>query len=175
VSAQNTNQSPTARLVVAVTMLALVAVLGLGACAKSNGSTVSAQDRKAMMETVAKWNVAQGAVDLPGLRGLIYDPQNELGLATATPPADTQKIKVAWKWAGDKIVMTAPDVPEITTMTIAPATSTPNAVLMEGGTAPPLSFIMKKVDGVWKIDVPETLKAAAASTQGESTLPSETP
>ena len=175
-SEQNSNQRPTARLAIAIAMLAFVALLALGACAKSSTPTVSAQDKKAMMETVAKWNVAQGAVDIPGLKALVYDPKDELGLATATPPADAEKVKVAWKWDGDKILMTAPDVPDITTMTIAPATSTPNAVLMEGGNGtPPLSFVMKKVDGVWKIDVPETLKLAAASAQGESAVPTEAP
>ncbi len=175
-SAQNTPQRPTARLVVAAVMLALVAVLALGACAKSTTSAASPEDKKAMMESVAKWNVAQGAVDLPALKALIYDPKNELGLATATPPADAQKVKVAWKWAGEKIVMTAPDSPEIATMTIAPPTSTVNAVLMDGADgSPPLAFVMTKVDGIWKIDVPATLKAAAASAPSEAAPPAATP
>jgi hypothetical protein len=173
-SATRSRTRPAARLIVAATMFATAAVMGVSACAKSTAST--SPDRKAMMESVAKWYVAEGAADLEGVRAGVYDPTNLLGLATATPPpADVQTTTVIWKWEGDKILLAAPNNPQETTVTIV-ASSTPDVVLIADELGQGGALIMKKVDGAWRIDVVETKKAAeAAAPPGEPTLPTETP
>jgi hypothetical protein len=158
--------------------LALAAVLALSACAKSTPKTpqLSEQDRKAMVESVAKWYVAQGAADINGIRAGVYDPANLLGLATATPPAGVERLTVVWKWTGDKIVLTIPSRPDEPTTTVAASPTTPTVVQIDDGTGFSGTLYMTKVDGVWKIDAGETVKAAdAAGAQGESTGPTEAP
>jgi hypothetical protein len=173
-------ERPTARLVLAAVMLALTAVVGLSACAKGavpTTSQVSAQDRKTMMESVAKWYVAQGAADLGGIRAAVYDPTNILGLATATPlPSEVETVTIVWKWVGNKIALTIPGMPEEPTMTVAASPTTPTVVEIDDGTGLNGALYMKKVDGVWKIDITETQKALdAAAAQEDTSAPPESP
>ena len=174
------NRRPTARLVVAAVMLSLVGVLGLAACAQSSNSAASTQqDHQAMMETVAKWYVAEGAANLDGIKAAVYDPTAILGLATATPPpADQPTTTVVWKWVGEKIVLTVPKSPEEPTVTVV-ASATPDVVLLSDATGAGGTLYMRKVNGVWKIDVLATQKAAeaadAADAQEGLSEPSEKP
>ena len=62
-----------------------------------------------MLESVAKWYVAQGALDIAGFKAGIYDPEDILGVATMTAaPEGAQKSEVKWEWAGETVVRHRP-------------------------------------------------------------------
>ena len=146
-------------LVLLVICASLVALLVTGCSGgKSAGST---PDQKAMLETVAKFYAAQGALDIPGMRASLYDPQDIAGLATATVPPSAQKAEVVAKTVGNTIVITIPS--QELTMTVSVAESPANAVKISNPSGQATTLIMKKDGSVWKIDVAETEKASAAA------------
>lgn len=149
-------------LLLLVVCLSLVALFVTGC--SGGGATSASADQKAMLESVAKFYKAQGALDLPGMRAALYDPQDVAKLATATVPADAQKAEVITKNVGDTIVITIPS--QELTMTASIAKTPANAVLLADPTGQSTTLIMKKDGNVWKIDVAETEKASAAAAGG---------
>lgn len=140
------------------------------------GSTVT-DDQKAMLEAVAKWHVAQGAVDLAGYKAGVYDPEDILGIATmTTPPPDAEKYDVKWAWSGDKIVLSIPS--ESTTITLSAPADKPGVVSLMDTFGQSATYVMKKDGAVWKIDIAKTQEAAKAqameATEPESST-AETP
>jgi len=158
-----------------VWMLALLACVLLlagvaGGCksASSGGEKTAAPDKKAMLEAVAKWYVAQGALDIAGFKAGIYDPENILGVATMTAaPAGAEKSEVKWVWQGETIVVTVPS--EQSTITLVASPQQANVVLLKDALGQGGTFVMKEDGGVWKIDVAETQKVSAA----ENAVPQE--
>ena len=98
----NTNKRPTWMLALLACAL-LLAGVAAGCKSASNTATPTAApaEKKAMLESVAKWYVAQGALDMKGFKDGVYDPQNILGVATMTAaPEGAQKSDVKWSWVG---------------------------------------------------------------------------
>jgi hypothetical protein len=127
-------------------------------------------ERKAMMETVAKYYVAQGAMDLDTVRTLVHDPDNIMELPTSTPtPAEGETTTVRWAWNGDMIVLNAES--DAATFTLSSTEASPNVVKLSDSTGENLGeLVVKKVDGVWRIDVAAVQKAAeeqANSPEGQ--------
>lgn len=136
---------------------ALLALLGAGC---SGGGSSSSSDPKAMREAIGKFYAAQGALDIEGMKAVIYDPTNTSGIATATVPPEAQKAEVNWKSVGETVLITVPS--RDLTLTVAAAKSPENAVTLSDPSGQSETIIMKKDGGVWKIDVVETQKATAA-------------
>ena len=160
-------------------MLALLAcalmLAGVAAGCKSATPGASPDDKKVMLESVAKWYVAQGALDIAGFKAGIYDPTDTLGVATMTAaPEGATKSEVKWAWNGDKIVVTVPSAPSTITLSASPNQA--NIVLLEDQTGQGGTFVMKKVDNAWKIDVVETQKVTDAENAAPpSGAPTSTP
>ena len=148
-------------LVLLAVCLALVAMFVAGC---SGGGAGGSADQKAQLEAVAKFYQAQGDLDIPAMRDSLYDPEDTAGLATATVPPDAQKAEVIAKNVGDTIVITIPS--QELTMTLSAAKSPANAVSIAAPNGQSTTLIMKKDGNVWKIDVVETEKAAAAAQGG---------
>ena len=122
-----------------------------------------------MLEAVAKWYVAQGALDMAGFKAGIYDPEDILGVATMTAaPEGAEKSEVKWEWAGETIVVTVPSEQSTITLTASPEQA--NVVLLKDAIGQDGTFVMKNDNGVWKIDVAETQKVSDA----QSAAPQET-
>lgn len=132
------------------------------------GCKPAAQDeKKAMIESVAKWYAAQGALDIVGFKAGIYDPTDILKVATMTAaPEGAKKSEVKWEWVGETIVVTVPS--EQSTVTLSASPEQANVVLLKDALGEAGTLIMKKVDGSWKIDIAETQKISAASAAGSS-------
>lgn len=143
---------------------ALLVLLAAGCSSSSSTGGASAGDQKAMLETVGKFYAAQGALDLPAVRETLYDPTDIAGLATATVPADATKTEITWKAEGDKVIIAVPS--QELTLTASMAATPPNAVLVSDPSGQGNVLVMKKEGSVWKIDVAETEKAAAAAQTG---------
>jgi hypothetical protein len=166
-----------------VWMLALLACVlllaGVAAGCKSASTTETSTgttDKKAMLEAVAKWYTAQGALDLAGFKAGIYDPEDILGVATMTAiPEGAEKAEVKWSWAGEKIVLSIPT--QETTITLAASPEQANVVLLVDANGQGGTYVMKKDGAVWKIDVAETQKVgeAAASAAASSTATTKAP
>lgn len=151
-------------------MLALFAcVLLLGGVVA--GCKPSAQaDKKNMLEAVAKWYSAQGGLDIVGFKAGIYDPTDILGVATMTaPPAGAVKSEVKWTWVGETIIVTVPS--EQSTVTLSASPDKANVVVLKDAIGQGGTFVMKKIDGTWKIDIAETQKASAASSAAPTSTP----
>jgi hypothetical protein len=149
-------------------LLICMAVLALLIAGCSGGASSGGSDSKAMVEAVGKFYAAQGALDLPGMRAALYDPTNVSGIATATVPADAKKTEVVWKAVGDTGIITIPS--QELTLTVSAAKTPANAVTVADPSGQSETLIMKKDGNVWKIDVAETQKAAAAK-QGSAPSP----
>jgi len=150
-------------LLAAVLMLAGI----VAGCASGSGASDPSTDKKAMLESVAKWYTAQGSLDMVAFKAGIYDPQDILGVATMTAaPPGASKAEVKWNWSGETILVTVPS--EQSTITLSVDAAKPTTVQLKDATGQGGVFIMKKVDNVWKIDVAETQKASAAQSQPDS-------
>jgi hypothetical protein len=153
-------------------MLALLAcallVLGvIAGCAPAKKADTLTPEKKAMVESVAKWYVAQGALDLAGFKAGIYDPNDVLGVASMTaPPKDAKKSEVKWAWVGDAVVLTIAS--DQTTVTLTPSSTATDVVSVSDTNGSAGKFIMINQNGVWKIDVNKTQEAAAAASQSAS-------
>ena len=146
-------------LAVAALACALVLAALLGGCSKGSGSTSSGSDNKAMVQAVANWYVAQGNLDMAGFKAGLYDPNNVLGVATATaPPAGAKKSPVTVVWVGDTAKIAMPS--QQSTLTVAASTTSPNTVNLMDSAGQSGTFVMRNVNGVWKIDVDATQAAA---------------
>lgn len=143
----------------------------------SSGGGPSAGDKKAMIEAVAKWYVAQGELDINGFKAGIYDPDDLLGVATmTTAPEGAEKSEVKWSWVGETAVVTIPS--QETTAILSASPTVPNGVLLKDETGQGSNtFIMKNDNGVWKIDVAETQKATQppATPEAEPTTDGAAP
>jgi hypothetical protein len=170
VNTTNTHKRPAWMLALLACVL-LLAGVAAGCKSASTSSTASQADKKPMIESVAKFFVAQGALDIPGIKAGIYDPENIWGVATMTAaPAGMQKATITWVWEGDKIVLTAPS--EAGTATLSASPTQANVVLLtvpQGGQGQ--TFVMKKDGGVWKIDVTETMKVAPGASTSSTPTP----
>lgn len=151
--------------------LLVCALLFVGIAA---GCKVAPDEKKVMLESVAKWYVAQGSLDIAAFKAGIYDPTDSLGVATmTTAPEGATKSEVKWVWTGDKIVVTVPSAPSTITLSASPNQA--NVILLQDQLGQDGTFVMKKIDNVWKIDVVETQKltdAAAAGSVGATSTPS---
>jgi len=147
-------------------LLICVALLAVFAAGCSKGGAGGAGDQKAMVEAVAKFYAAQGALDLATMKATIYDPQNMSGIATATIPAGAQKTEIVWKSVGDTVLITVPS--QELTLTASVAKTPANAVLVADPSGQGETLIMKNDGGVWKIDFAETQKASAAKAAAPS-------
>jgi hypothetical protein len=157
---------PVWMLVLLACVLLLAALAGGCKSATKEQTPAANPDKKAMLESVAKWYTAQGALDLAGFKAGIYDPDNILGVATMTAaPKGAKKAEVKWSWSGDNIVLTIPS--EQSTITLTASPNQANVVLLKDAAGQGGTFIMKKEGTVWKIDVSETQKA----TQAQSAAP----
>jgi len=145
----------------------IVAALMLAGCSAKSASQAAdpKQDRRVMLETAAKFYVASGAQDIEATKKLVHDPENIMGLATATPPgADAETTTVRWAWNGGKIVLSAES--DETTYTLSSSDASPSVVTLSDSTGADLGeLIMKKVDGTWRIDVSAVQKAADAAAK----------
>lgn len=151
-------------------MLAVLACLLLLAGIAAGCKPAAQDDKKLMLEAVAKWYTAQGALDIAGFKAGIYDPTDILGVATMTAaPEGAVKSEVQWAWAGETIVVTVPSEQSTVTLSVSPDQT--NVVLLKDALGEAGTFIMKKVDGTWKIDIAETQKISAA----QSATPTSTP
>ena len=141
---------------------AVVIALMLVGCSTAKQVADPKQDRKAMMEAAAKFYVADAAQDIEGMKAVIHDPADVLGIATATPPAaGAETSTVSWAWQDDHIVMSSPS--DEATYTLISSDASPNVVVLtdsQGQSLEPL--IMTKVNGVWRVDVQEIQKVAQA-------------
>ncbi|MEI7814001.1 MAG: hypothetical protein WCJ13_04335 [Coriobacteriia bacterium] len=156
-------RSQVGKKVLVSVLLICVALLAVFAAGCSKGG---AGDQKAMVEAVAKFYAAQGALDLATMKATIYDPQNMSGIATATIPADAKKTEIVWKSVGDTVLITVPS--QELTLTASVAKTPANAVLVADPSGQGETLIMKKDGGVWKIDFAETQKASAAKAAAPS-------
>ena len=160
-------------IAVAALMCAFALAALAGGCSKGSSSAPSG-DKKAMVEAVANWYAAQGNLDMAGFKAGIYDPDNVLGVATATaPPKTAKKAVVSWKWVGDNVIISMPS--QQSTLTIGVSTTAADTVTLKDSTGQAGTFVMKNVGGVWKIDVNATQKAANAANSGTSGSTTKTP
>ena len=158
-----------ARIALACVIAASLMIAGCSAKSASQATDPKAE-RKAMLEAAAKYYVASGAQDIEATKLVVHDPENIMGLATATPPgADAETSTVRWAWNGDKITMSAES--DETTYTLSSTDASPNVVTLTDSTgANSGELIMKKVNGSWRIDVSAVQKAAdeaARSPEGQ--------
>ena len=163
-------------IAVVAAICALVIAVGLGGCSKGSSTAAVSKDPKGMLDAVGKWYVAQGQLDMTGFKAGIYDPDNVLGVATATAaPKGIAKENTTYTWVGNSIVIVMPS--QHATVTATPSKTQANKVDLADSTGRGGSFIMKNVDGVWKIDVNETQKiaASAAGSSATSSAPSSAP
>jgi hypothetical protein len=151
---------PVALVVAACAIVVAATIAGCSSTSSPSGTSITS-DQKAMVETVGKWYVAEGSFDIPALKAIVYDPNDIMGLATATPPAGALTTTVTTSWQGEKLIISAPSIE--TTIVAMVATSTPNAVAISDGTGQSGILIMKKISGAWKIDVAETQKASSTA------------
>jgi hypothetical protein len=156
----------------AFAFLIALALMVTGCSANSSGAKKSdpKADRKAMMETVAKFYVAQGAQDLKGIKSAIHDPDNIMELPTETPPAtDAETTTIKWQWNGDKITLQSES--EEATYTLSSSEASPNVVKLTDATGETLGeLVMTQKNGAWLIDVAAVKKAAedaANSPEGQ--------
>lgn len=156
---------PARTLHAAVLALLIVGTLAVAGCSAAKQAVDPAKDRQAKMETAAKFYVADAAQDIKGLKAIVYDPTNFLGLATATPPgADVPTTTVRWAWQGDTIVMQAES--DEATYTLSSTDASPNVVTLKDATGQTLdTLFVKKVNDVWRIDAQAIQKAAEAQAK----------
>ncbi len=158
----NKRTRPVWMLALLACALLLAGVAGGCKSASSGGEKTATPDKKAMLEAVAKWYVAQGALDIKGFKAGIYDPEDILGVATMTAaPEGAQKSEVKWEWAGETVVVTVPSEQSTITLTASPQQA--NVVLLKDALGQGGTFVMKNDGGVWKIDVTETQKVSASA------------
>lgn len=158
-------------------MLALLACVllltGVAAGCKS-ASKDPATDKKAMLEAVANWQVAQGKLDLAGVKAGIYDPSDIFGIATMTAvPEGVAAYEVKWEWVGDTIVLAVPSQQATVTLSASPAQA--NVVLLKDTGGQGQTLVMKQVDDAWKIDVAETQKITQAGSGEPTSTPAPKP
>ncbi|NTU71820.1 MAG: hypothetical protein HGB10_08390 [Coriobacteriia bacterium] len=162
-----TNRGRSLWMIAALVCVLLIAGVATG-CKPSE-----TDQKKAMLESVAKWYVAQGALDMAAFKAGIYDPDDILGVATMTAaPPGAVKTEVSYAWAGDSIMMTVPS--EGSTLTLTASPNQANVVLLKDAAGSNGTFVMKDVDGVWKIDVAATQELQAAETSATA-APEEEP
>ncbi|MDR3686172.1 MAG: hypothetical protein P4L93_04355 [Coriobacteriia bacterium] len=150
--------------VVILGLLIATALAAVG-CSASKQSVDPIVDRKAKMETAAKFYVADAARNIEGLKALVYDPTNYMGLATATPPAaGTPTASVTWSWQGADIVMREKSDPA--TYTISSTEASPSVVTLKDANGQLLdTLFVKKIDNEWRIDAQAIEKAVEAQAK----------
>lgn len=147
----------------------LVIALAVTGCNKPSTKTSIDENQKQMIESVAKWYVAQGKLDVKGYKAGIYDPDNILGVATMTaPPKGAKETTVTYAWSGDNAIISIPGQNATITVSASPTSKT-TVLLSSGGGSGSDSIVMTQVAGVWKIDVNATQKAAAAAAASSAT------
>jgi hypothetical protein len=159
-------------------LVGVLLLAGLAAGCKSgsdnSGATVTPEDKKAMVESVAKFFVAQGALDIKGIKAGIYDPENIFGVATMTvAPEGAQKTEIKFAWSGDTVLLTIPS--QQASATLSASVEQTNVVQLKDPAGQGQTFVMKKDGGVWKIDVTATTKVAPGAQAPSSAPTSETP
>jgi len=144
-------------------------LFGVMAGCKTTSSKLTA-DQRAMLEAIGKWYVAQGQLDIKGFKAGIHDPEDILGVATATaPPEGATKTEVKWKWAGDTIVIDVPS--QQSSVTVSASKTTPNLIEVKDSTGGTAVYVMTKIGGTWKLDVSKTKKAAESTPAGSPGAP----
>ena len=169
----NTRKRPAWMLALLACTLMLAGVTA-GCKTASKEATVTPEDKKAMIESVAKFFVAQGALDIPGVKASIYDPENIFGVATMTvAPEGAQKTEIKYAWKGDTILLTIPS--QQTSATLSASVEQTNVVTLKDPAGQGQTFVMRKDGNVWKIDVSATTKVAPGASAPPSEPGSETP